>query len=174
MKPVRKIEALLFWLGLLHAVGATALSSDPEQPMNIEADQAMVDEERGITEYKGSVVVTQGSLRITADTVSIFEGNGGFDKAILEGAPARFRQRPDGSQEYVRASAKRIEYMVPKSLLILVDDAVVNQGTDTFSGNRISYDTKKNQVKARKSESGGDRVKITIGPRGKPSGSGDQ
>lgn len=148
---------------LFSSNAAYALSSDPEQPMEIEADEAEVDEERGLTEYRGAVVVNQGSIRIQADTVTVHDGKNGFEKVVLTGKPARFRQRPDNSNEYIKASARRIEYITPKNLLLLIDQASVKQGNDLFSGNRISYDTKRNKVKARKAKSGKERVKITIG-----------
>jgi lipopolysaccharide export system protein LptA len=41
-----------------------ALSSDREQPINLEADAADIDDLKGISIYTGNVVLTQGSMVI--------------------------------------------------------------------------------------------------------------
>lgn len=166
-KPIIDLTVLLATWMLAGA--ALGLSSDPDQPVNIEADAATVDENTGLTEYTGSVIMTQGSMRVLADKVTVQRGDEGVERVILLGNPARFRQRPDNSKEYVRATARKIEYLEPKNLLYLIDQASVRQGSDTFSGNRITYDTKRNRVQARKSKTGKERVKITFTPKKKSS-----
>lgn len=164
---LQKIKILSFFLMAAWLPVSNALSSDPDQPMNIEADSAELDDERGVTEYSGAVVMTQGSIRIRAETVTVYDGDDGVEKVILVGKPARFRQRPDGKKNYIRASADRIEYLMSQDLLLLKEKAQVTQGNDLFSGNFIRYDTKKNQVKAKKAKNGSGRVKITIAPKNK-------
>ena len=56
-----------FWI----ASAAWPLDSDREQPIQITADSAIRDEIAGETRYEGNVVLTQGSLKITADRLSI-------------------------------------------------------------------------------------------------------
>ncbi len=163
-KLINLIVLLLLW-GLSGV--SVALSTDPEQPVNIEADTAEIDDERGVTEYTGSVVMTQGTIRIRADKVTIYTGDEGLERAVLLGKPARFRQRPDNSDKFIRASAKKIEYLATKNMLYLIDNAKVSQGADSFQGNRLAYDTKRSIVKARKAKSGKQRVKITITPKKK-------
>ncbi|MCP4044193.1 MAG: lipopolysaccharide transport periplasmic protein LptA [Gammaproteobacteria bacterium] len=164
MKRNKLINLLLLWSLSLPAF---ALSTDPDQPVNIEADAAEVDDERGITKYTGSVVMTQGSIRIRADKVTIYSGDDGMERAVLNGKPARFRQQPDNSDKIIRASAGKIEFLATKDMLYLIGGAKVTQGADSFQGNRITYDTKRNMVKAKKAKSGKQRVKITINPKKK-------
>ena len=58
-------------VGVLLAAQTFALSTDREQPINIEADQAEADDNLGVAIYKGDVVIVQGSMRILGDTVTI-------------------------------------------------------------------------------------------------------
>ncbi len=165
MSRKARISLVLLWLASAPCV---ALMSDREQPLNIEADRAAVDDRQGLTVYEGAVVVTQGTIRITADKLKVyFDASHDMEKVVAEGAPARFRQRPDNSQEFIHASARRMEYQVAKNTLFLLDGAEVTQGGDRFSGNRIVYDTHLNRVQARKAESGKERVKITLTPKKK-------
>ena len=82
------------------ASGALALSSDSEQPINVEADRATLDDSRSVMTYEGSVIVTQGTIRILADRLDLhYDQQRRLEKAVASGNPARYRQLPDGSQE---------------------------------------------------------------------------
>jgi lipopolysaccharide export system protein LptA len=52
--------------------GALALPSDPGQPIEIEAATLVLDQGKGIGTYSGNVVLTQGSIRIEAETLVIY------------------------------------------------------------------------------------------------------
>ena len=95
---------------------APALSSDREQPIEIEADRAEADERERVTIYRGDAVITQGTLRITGETVWIyFNEDDEFIKLVSEGRPARLKQLPDGATEYQTADANRLEYYAQKT-----------------------------------------------------------
>lgn len=165
---------------LLFTTNAWALSTDKDQPIEIEADSADLDNEKGVTIYRGNVVLIQGSVRMTGDTMTVYFKNDDLDNLIMEGKPARYRQLPDDSEIYDEAEALRIEYYELKSLVILIDKASFKQEGLSFSGNRIEYDTEHSKVKARgsikqqsgagnsgASSSGAERVKIILKPRKK-------
>ena len=44
-----------------------ALSSDKDQPIEIEADHAKLDDIQRVAVYQGDVVITQGSIRLNGD-----------------------------------------------------------------------------------------------------------
>ncbi|MDA1106825.1 MAG: lipopolysaccharide transport periplasmic protein LptA [Proteobacteria bacterium] len=163
-KSVSKL-LLLFSFGL--ADGAYALSSDKEQPLNIDADTVEIDDKAGVSVYKGNVTATQGTLVLDADIVTIYSPQRELDKVIAEGNPARYKQRPDNKDEDVRAKAQRMEYYADKGKLILLEGGHLWQGQDEFSGNRIEYDTRRDVVNASMSSSGKERVRIVIQPRKK-------
>lgn len=153
---------------LTGATAVPALSTDKDQPISIEADSADIDDNKGISVYKGNVVVTQGSLSLWADTVTVHSPNRNLQKLVAQGTPARFQQRPNGEQEDMRAQARKMEYSTETEKLLLLDGAHLWQSKNEFSGNRIEYDTVNDTVTASKAPSGKERVQVIIQPKAKP------
>lgn len=161
--------------------GAQARSTDREQPIVIEAGAAEVDNRAQITVYRGNVVITQGTLRITGDTVWIhYDDTNSITKAISVGKPAKFRQRPDDKEDYMTADADRMEYHADQDLILLLGNARYGEGNDKITAQRIVYDSRRGRVKAGANpganQSSGsasgetdksDRVRITITPKKK-------
>ncbi len=174
--PMRLTSRLLIPLAaLLFAGGVWALSTDKRQDIEIEADAAELDDLKGIVVYRGNVIVKQGSLRMTGDTMTVtFNEQDDMDTVIMRGNPATYRQLPDGGEIYDQAEALQMEYYARKDYVILIDEALVSQEGLRFSGNRIEYDTVTNKVQvkggtetgksgdAKKSSNKDGRVKIII------------
>lgn len=148
-------------LVLLHSP-AWALKDDEKQPMRIEADQVELDEAKGTSVYVGTVEVHQGSMRLTADHVTVYHHDDRRVKYIIAlGQPATYRQLLEGDQGEVQAFANRMDYDTAKDELILTEEALLIQGTDRLSSERIVYDRARERMRA----GGAGRVKITITPQ---------
>ena len=171
------LSLLLAGLTLLGAAlsgPVMALSTDREQDMRVEADNAELDGIEGISVYRGNVVVTQGSMRITGHTLTVhFSDGGDMELAVMNGSPATYRQLPDGAEDYDEARARKMEYYPHRDSVILIDRAwVKNPDGSTMTGNRIEYDTALSRVKVQgraapataggSGEDAGGRVKIII------------
>jgi len=184
--PGARLAALVAALvaAMATAPGAAALTTDREQPIQIEADSADADDAQKITIYKGDVIIDQGTLRITGDHVTIhYNERGDFTKLIALGNPARFRQLPDGAADeegnYQRARASRMEYFKENDSIVLLGNAVYGQGGDRVAADRIDYDSRNSRMKARTLTAAKDgkpadgkpakkgRVRITIQPKKK-------
>jgi lipopolysaccharide export system protein LptA len=152
----------LFLLGFMLAQPtAWALHSDAQQPLSIEANDVEVREVDGTSVYVGQVLVTQGTLRLTADHVTVYHQENRQPRFIIAlGKPVHYQQQLDGSQGAVQASAQRMEYDAVKDELILLGDGLLVQGTDRLASERIIYDRARAQFRA----GGSGRVKITITP----------
>lgn len=163
----RKTRPLALGLVLALAAGSVAaLSSDSDQPIEIEADAMMLDDPQGITIYTGNVIVTQGSMRMTGDKFTVrYTQERDLKDATMEGEPATFRQRPDNSEVDVEGESKIIEYHAPEEMLYLITQAKVTHGERLFSGDRIAYDTARSIVQAEKAPTGDQRVRVVIPPR---------
>ena len=169
--------ALSFLLiGITAATDLVALSTDSQQPIQIEADFAELDDQEGRTVYVGNVIVTQGSIRMTGDKLRVhFSADKDLEDVFMEGRPAYFKQTPDGGKEDVEGEGLLIEYHAKKSLLHLIQKAKLTQGARTFEGDRINYDTAKSVITARakprdKTKPSGSppksgRVKVIIPPK---------
>jgi lipopolysaccharide export system protein LptA len=170
------ISPFLYLTGMVVFCQGYALTTDQDQPIEIEADTAELDDQKGVTIYKGNVIVVQGSIRMTGETMTVYyTRNNDLDTVIMEGRPATYRQLPDNSEIYDEAEALRMEYYGLKNLIVLIDNAVVKQEDLRFSGSRIEYDTERSLIRARgqtkkendDSSTDGGRVKITIKPKKK-------
>ncbi len=159
----RAAWALAVFLGAWGPLSAWALSSDRTKPMHIEADQVSIDDQKEVSVYRGHVIVTQGTLRITADTLTVYSKQRQIDRMVAVGKPATYRQRPDNKDQDVHASARRMEYYARQDRVVLIDDARLLQGGNTFVSKRIDYNLRTDQVKAG-GQGGGDRVRIVIQP----------
>ncbi len=145
----------------LFARPALALKEDEKQPMLIEADKVELDEAKSTSVYIGNVQVDQGSMRLLADHVTVVHRPDRRVKTVVAlGAPVKYKQLMDGDQGEVHAFAKRMDFDTDKNELTLIDDALLIQGEDRISSNRIVYDRARSRMRA----GGTGRVKITIVP----------
>lgn len=165
MNPLRNRRPGLLLAAMLIAPGASwALSADRTQPMHIEADEVTIDDKKQVSVYVGDVVVTQGTLRITADKLTVYTDDGDIQKMVALGRPATYKQRPDNKDQDVEAEALKMEYFADRELVILTDQAKLWQGPNTFASERIVYRLDRDQVDAGR-KAGGDRVRIIIHPQ---------
>lgn len=145
----------------------SALDSDSSQPIFIEANHATYDESTGETVYTGDVKATQGSLVVVSDVMTVYQKDGTTDKVVATGKPVRLKQTPDGGGEDMNGTSARAEYFPEKGLLILLDKAVVIQGTMKTESDRIEYDSAKGVATAGNASSSSKRVHVTIEPKDK-------
>lgn len=167
-------KTILLAISLLPAL-AWAIPSDREQPIEIEADHAQLDDERGVTQYKGNAILTQGTLRITGDIITFYyDANQQITKAIAEGNLAKYQQIHKAGEDPVKARALQMEYHAKTQKIYLLGKGHVWKEGDEFSGNRIEYDISKNVVHANsspvkvgdKTQRSTERVHIIIQPPG--------
>jgi len=124
---------------LLYAGAVAGLGTDVEQPIEIEADFAELDDAAGRTTYTGNVVVIQGTMRMTGDKLTAnFDEDRQLVDVYLEGTPAYFKQTPDGGKQEIEGEGLQIEYHQRKSLLYLIDNARLKQSNLLFNGYRIN------------------------------------
>ena len=145
----RAISWLVAGLLLASAAHARALSTDSDQPIAIEADRAEHDDAKRITIYRENVIIDQGSLHITGDTVTIhFDGQDEVTKITAVGAPAHFRQLPEGDTGHRKAWAKRMEYFPEQDLIVLLGEARYEKDGNRVQADRLVYDSLNARFKA--------------------------
>ncbi|PVV27701.1 MAG: lipopolysaccharide transport periplasmic protein LptA [gamma proteobacterium symbiont of Ctena orbiculata] len=132
--------------------------------MQLEADSLSIDEASGVVLYEGSVEVTQGSLKIWAERLWVHRRQGKTEKVIGEGNPVRFRQLIEQGGEEARGEARRVEISLEHDELLLIDDALLEQGNNHFRSDRIIYNRGKALVRAGTSAQGKQRVQVVIEP----------
>ena len=174
MKSVRIVRSVVLLVGIIMAMDGYGLSTDREQPIELEADFGEIDDQAQITKYRGNVVATQGTMRFTGDTLTIhYNDRGKAEKVLLRGKPATYRQLLDVEDEYTEGEALTIEYDAQRELLVLIEKAKLTQGAKLFKGHRIAYNAKRNLIKARRATpeelarepgSQGERIRVILPP----------
>ncbi len=163
---------LLIYLVLL-PFSAWALPSDRDQPIEIEADHAQLDDQQGITQYKGKAILTQGTLRIEGDIITFYyDQNKQLTKVVAQGKRATYQQIQKKGETPIRAKAYTMEYLAKIQKIYLIGKGHVWQKGNEFSGERIEYDIDKNIVNASgrvnhtEQPKKGERIHIIIQPPG--------
>lgn len=157
---------------LLLPTAALAERSDRNQPVNIEADRVTVDDRAKTHTFIGNVILSQGSLMIKGEQLVVTQGADGFQTGVATGGDAglaSFRQRREGTTEYVEGEAERIEYDSRSEQARLFNRARVSSGGDEVQGHYIEYDAITENYAARSLPSGageGGRVRAVIQPKG--------
>lgn len=143
----QRIPEFLLLFGTL-AGPALADHSDRDQPVHIEADKMTADDNHKNTLFEGTVILTQGTIRLTADHMTVREDPGGFKFASAFGNPVTFRQKREGLNEWVKGSAQHAEYNGKLDRIELFDHAYVHRDKDEIKGDYLSYDTKSEVLQA--------------------------
>ena len=173
MRFVNSLPLLLGLSGLFASVPALALPTDREQPIRVQADSAELDDAKGVAVYHGNVVITQGTLKITGDTVTITQDkNGEIETFTSVGKPAYYEQLPAPNKQLVKAYGLTIQYFASNERIVLIDQAKVIQEGNTFEGEKIVYDTQRQIVNAGRATGSNvtaprPRIDMTIQPRSK-------
>lgn len=151
--------------------GAHAERADRDKPVNIESDRMTADDAKKVATFEGSVVLTQGTLTIRAERIVVRQDEGGFQYGVAYGNPARFRQKREGTDEFVDGEALRLEYDGRAERIEFFDEARLHRdGGDDVRGSYISYDAKTEYFSVNSgrqaAKSGRDnRVRATIMPK---------
>ena len=131
--------ALLACCALAAAAGH-AERADRDKPVNLEADQVTVDDNKQTATFVGKVVLTQGTLVIRGDRMVVQQDADGFKYGVAYGNLASFRQKREGYDEYIDGYAERIEYDSKAEKLQMFNRAYLKKTNDDVRGNYISYE----------------------------------
>jgi lipopolysaccharide export system protein LptA len=154
--------ALAAWLG---SPPAAALQSDRTQPIHIQARTVQLDEKTGVAVYRGGVVLTQGTLRITADRLEVHtRARGRPERIFATGQPATLTMRLDGRREPLYAEAVRLEYDTRTRRATLAGAAFVRQGADSLRAETVHYWLDEERLEAEGGSEGGLRVQAVFVP----------
>lgn len=140
MKPAGIFLFIPCFLNVLLTGAALAERADRDKPVHLEADKATVQDANKLATFIGNVVLTQGTLTIRADKMTVKEDANGFQYATAFGNLASFRQKRDGMDEYVEGWSERMEYDGKADKVQLFKKARLRRGHDEVHGEYISYD----------------------------------
>ncbi|MDP8033129.1 lipopolysaccharide transport periplasmic protein LptA [Pasteurella atlantica] len=156
------IRSFIFTLFLGVNLSAYSLENDSNKPIDIESSSQEFDMETNTITLNGNVLITQGSIKIAADKVTIFRQEGKKEVIKASGSPVRFHQILDSGKP-VDGQANRVHYDLGTEFLTLIDNAQLKQLDSSVKAEKITYDVKKQQLKAVR-QGKGNRVKTVLIP----------
>ncbi|MBX2807951.1 MAG: lipopolysaccharide transport periplasmic protein LptA [Cellvibrionaceae bacterium] len=164
IRPYRCVLYVYGLLCLLAPIATLALPDDTEQPIYIASNSAVKDDKQGVTIYQGAVDITQGSMKIKADQVTIYSKNDTVNKIVATGTPATFKQQPAAHRGDVLAKGDRIEYQPKEKIITLLHNAsLIQDDGSSISGNEIEYNIDATRAEAKAGDSN-ERVNVIIPP----------
>jgi lipopolysaccharide export system protein LptA len=168
---VKRLAFPLACLALAAAAPAGAEKADRDKPTQIEANRMSADDARRMTIFEGAVVLTRGTIRLTADRIVVRQDAEGYQISTATGKPVKFRQRQDPKPPategvWLEGEALRMEMDDKSGKIELFDSARVSRGGDEVAGNYILVDQRSEffQVSSGK-DAGGGRVRATLQPK---------
>ncbi len=134
-----------------------ARSDDSTKPINIKADSAEINDATGVSIYKGNVVITQGTMKLTGDVVTLETANKKVKVIISQGDLSTFTQVTDDGRT-VNAEAEKMVYKISDNEIVLTQRAKLTEAGNSFASDRIVFYTNRETILAN------DRVNITVFP----------
>lgn len=157
-----RIASPLLAVMIMFSAPVISRQSDISQPIDVRADRSEYDEKAGRQTLSGNVEVTQGTMQILADQISIDLKDNALSRIEGVGSPIRFRQENDAG-ELMQGQAQRIIYDALNGTLTLLGAATLSQPRQELVSEKIIFDSRSQKVLAQGGEGGG-RVSIQIKP----------
>jgi lipopolysaccharide export system protein LptA len=134
--------ALCSLLLMVWSAAPRAENADREKPIHLESDRVVVDDATQTSVFEGNVELTQGTLQIKADKIVLTENKQGYKHCTATGNLASFRQKHEGSDEYMEGYGKRIDYDTRAETVDFFGQARVKRAQDDVQGDHIAYSTR--------------------------------
>lgn len=109
------------------------IKADTRAPVEVTAETLKVDQSTGQANFTGNVLIGQGQMRLSADSVTVTYAQGGQQKikTLNASGGVTLVNGPDA------AEAKEAVYDVETGNIVLTGDAIVTQGQNVLAGDRI-------------------------------------
>jgi lipopolysaccharide export system protein LptA len=160
---------ILIAAAALAAIPAHAERADREKEIVVGADRSTSDDINKTLTLEGNVVITQGTMRMTAAKVTVKEDPQKYKFYVATGNPVTFRQKRDTVDEWVDGEAQRAEFDDRNDMLRLYNHAHVKSGGNEVTGDYVSYDMRREVTEVAGAPPGAkppenSRVKVIIIP----------
>lgn len=109
------------------------IKADTRAPVEVTAETLKVDQSTGQANFTGDVLIGQGQMRLSADSVTVTYAQGGQQKikTLNASGGVTLVNGPDA------AEAAEAVYDVETGNIVLTGDAIVTQGQNVLAGDRI-------------------------------------
>lgn len=162
-----KLTLLILLTFVFIVTKANALPEDRELPLKVEARTMQWNNQQQQATYQGDVEVHQGELVIEATRLKILRTTTGELKQAIATTPkgqAYMRDLPNSADPEIEAWGEIIDYLPSKDLVILTGQARLIQGTDSFTGHKLTYNLITQDIQAEQKSATDSRVEVILTP----------
>ena len=138
----RKRRYALLIVPVLLAAPLSVLAAEGERqlPVFLRADRIDINQKTELSLYRGHVVFSQGTFRLTAARAEVQNRANQLETVTAEGKPATFRYRPEGTVVFIEGEASRAVYHAVARQVDLYDNVQLQRGRDLFRSAVLHYD----------------------------------
>ena len=140
--------ALLITLCMASAT-SMALPNDRQQTITVESDSAERNAKTGKTVYTGNVTISQGSILIEAEQITLHYQGAKLSRIECIGTPASYQQMISQENGLMIAKAEHIDYLLGTDKISLKRNAALSRSGTVVKGDSIDYDIKNETWKAK-------------------------
>lgn len=117
-------------------VGFGAMRADAGAPVEVTSDSLRVNQDTGEAVFTGNVLIGQGEMRLSAQSVTVVYAEGGQNRirSLNATGSVTLVSGPDA------AEAAEAVYDVEAGTIVLTGDAIVTRGESVLAGDRIEVD----------------------------------
>ncbi|ABL70693.1 MULTISPECIES: lipopolysaccharide transport periplasmic protein LptA [Paracoccus] len=119
------------------ALGQTAgfgNAQDIKQPVEVTADALTVDQKTGRATFSGNVLIGQGAMRLSADSVTVTYAQG--DQRRISALHAEGNVTLASGED--AAEAQAADYDVETGTIVLTGDVLLTQGGNLLAGDKVT------------------------------------
>lgn len=165
LRPTRRLLQVLVTTGMVLLTVVVAWATESSEPIHIEADRMISQEEANTVLFLGNVDARQGDLVIRSDEMTVYyTKDDGRKKGASRVKRLVCKKNVEITQGDWLGTGDRMDYYAKDRKVILSGNAKAWQGQNMVSGKTITYylDEGRSIVEQDKSRSG--RVKAVIHP----------
>ena len=165
--PVRQALQSMTIMGCILCFSGPGFSEESSEPIHIEADRMVSQEQENSVVFIGNVDASQGQITIRADEMTVYYTQNDTAQGKTQSSKVK-KLICKGNVEITQGdwlgTGRRMDYFAKDRKVILSGDAKAWQGQNMVSGKTITYylDEKRSIVEQDKSKPG--RVKAVIHP----------
>ncbi|QFQ87723.1 lipopolysaccharide transport periplasmic protein LptA [Paracoccus kondratievae] len=108
-------------------------AQDIKAPVEVTADSLSVDQKTGKATFSGHVLIGQGAMRLSADSVTVTYAQG--DQRRISALHAEGNVTLVSGQD--AAEARAADYNVESGTVVLTGDVLLTQGSNVLAGERV-------------------------------------
>jgi len=131
----------------LLAISAGGIAQTQVERITARADRLELDQQTGMQQLSGNVVITQGDISIEGDNIQVATRNGAISRIFGSGNPIKFRQMLENG-EVVTTESREIDYLTSSWTLVFRGNVVLERSEWQLGGHLVEYNIRNRNFSA--------------------------